>query len=137
MPYAPAPAAPVTARAQPPGANAALVLADGSVFWGRGADTLLGPEMKSTGEVMGIDTDFGRAFAKSQLAAGMTLPRSGTVFVSVKDRDKEAACRLARRLVEMGFTLMATSGTALHLRAASPTTRPSRPPAPPSMPCSP
>ncbi len=83
-----------------------------------GADTLLGPEMKSTGEVMGIDTDFGRAFAKSQLAAGMALPRSGTVFVSVKDRDKEAACRLARRLMEMGFTLMATSGTACHLRAA-------------------
>ena len=83
-----------------------------------GADTLLGPEMKSTGEVMGIDTDFGRAFAKSQLAAGMALPRSGTVFISVKDRDKEAACRLARRLMEMGFTLMATSGTAHHLRAA-------------------
>ena len=83
-----------------------------------GVDTLLGPEMKSTGEVMGIDADFGRAFAKSQLAAGMALPGSGTVFVSVKDRDKEAACGLARRLMEMGFALMATSGTALHLRAA-------------------
>ena len=83
-----------------------------------GVDTLLGPEMKSTGEVMGIDADFGRAFAKSQLAAGMALPGSGTVFVSVKDRDKEAACGLARRLMEMAFALMATSGTALHLRAA-------------------
>ena len=71
--------------------------------------------MKSTGEVMGIDSDFSRAFAKSQLAAGNPLPNSGTVFISVKDRDKEAAGVLAERLSEMGFALMATAGTSRFL----------------------
>ena len=83
-----------------------------------GVDTLLGPEMKSTGEVMGIDRDFGRAFAKSQLGSGTVLPLAGTVFVSVRDRDKEAVLGPSRRLVEMGFALLATSGTARALEAA-------------------
>lgn len=77
-----------------------------------GVDTLLGPEMKSTGETMGIDSDFGRAFAKAHLAAGNRLPDSGTVFLSVKDRDKAAMIPLARDLVAMGFKLIATRGTA-------------------------
>ncbi len=76
-----------------------------------GVDIILGPEMKSTGEVMGIDADFERAFAKSQLGAGIALPMNGTVFISVKDRDKEMAAVLAGRLVELGFTLLATGGT--------------------------
>jgi carbamoyl-phosphate synthase large subunit len=76
-----------------------------------GVDTVLGPEMKSTGEVMGLDRDFPRAFAKSQLAAGMSLPTSGTVFISVKDRDKTGMAALARRLAEIGFSLVATGGT--------------------------
>ena len=69
-----------------------------------GVDLLLGPEMKSTGEVMGLDRDFAAAFIKSQLAAGTELPRGGTVFVSVRDRDKPAAVELARQLVELGFS---------------------------------
>ena len=77
-----------------------------------GVDLLLGPEMKSTGEVMGLDTDFGRAFAKSQLGSGINLPFEGQVFVSVRDRDKMALVELCRQLVEMGFALVATSGTA-------------------------
>ncbi len=77
-----------------------------------GVDVVLGPEMKSTGEVMGIDRDFRKAYLKSQLASGSTLPASGKVFVSVKNRDKRAVASLARRLVEMGFALVATSGTA-------------------------
>jgi carbamoyl-phosphate synthase large subunit len=77
-----------------------------------GVDTILGPEMKSTGEVMGIDRDFERAFAKSQVAAGANLPQSGTVFISVKDADKEPMAESAKRLVELGFRVMATSGTA-------------------------
>ncbi|APG25856.1 carbamoyl-phosphate synthase large subunit [Syntrophotalea acetylenica] len=81
-----------------------------------GVDTLLGPEMKSTGEVMGIDTDFYKAFAKSQLAAGVRLPAEGTVFVSLKDEDKKAFLEPAQRLVAGGFTLVATRGTALFLR---------------------
>ncbi|HLY57112.1 MAG TPA: carbamoyl-phosphate synthase large subunit [Stellaceae bacterium] len=80
-----------------------------------GVDLLLGPEMKSTGEVMGLDADFGRAFAKSQLASGAKLPLAGTVFVSVRDRDKEAVEEPCRRLIEMGFSLLATRGTAAHL----------------------
>ncbi len=76
-----------------------------------GVDILLGPEMRSTGEVMGIDEDFGRAFIKSQLAAGQLLPRSGTVFISVKNRDKRAAVLIAERLEELGFQLVATQGT--------------------------
>ena len=82
------------------------------------ADALLGPEMRSTGEVMGIDLTFGLAFAKSQLAAGSTLPRSGTVFLSLADRDKATGVKAAQRFSELGFTIAATSGTADHLRAA-------------------
>ena len=77
-----------------------------------GVDILLGPEMRSTGEVMGLDRDFSRAFAKSQLGAGTTLPVTGTVFISVKDRDKPALAVMARCLHQMGFTLLATEGTA-------------------------
>src|SRR5213078_4892128 len=77
-----------------------------------GVDIVLGPEMKSTGEVMGLDRDFRKAYLKSQIAAGSPLPTSGKVFVSEKNRDKRAVTTLARRLVEMGFTLVATSGTA-------------------------
>ncbi|MBR9981509.1 MAG: carbamoyl-phosphate synthase large subunit [Desulfatitalea sp.] len=74
-------------------------------------DTLLGPEMKSTGEVMGIDFDFGAAYAKAQLAAGQRLPVSGNVFISVMDNDKPAITGVARELVRLGFTLVTTSGT--------------------------
>ncbi len=77
-----------------------------------GVDILLGPEMRSTGEVMGIDAHFGVAFVKSQLAAGQRLPQSGTVFVSVKNRDKRAIVLVARQLQELGFELVATRGTA-------------------------
>ena len=77
-----------------------------------GVDTILGPEMKSTGEVMGIDRDFRKAYVKSQLAAGSPLPTSGKVFVSVKNRDKRAVLQIAKRLAEMGFSLVATVGTA-------------------------
>jgi carbamoyl-phosphate synthase large subunit len=77
-----------------------------------GVDAVLGPEMKSTGEVMGIDHDFRKAYLKSQLAAGSFLPSTGKVFVSVKNRDKRAVMTLAKRLVEMGFGLVATTGTA-------------------------
>jgi carbamoyl-phosphate synthase large subunit len=80
-----------------------------------GVDTILSPEMKSTGEVMGIDADFGLAFAKSQIAAGNRLPLSGTVFLSVRDDDKPAAAQVARRLVEEGLALIATRGTAAFL----------------------
>src|SRR5690606_13633443 len=83
-----------------------------------GVDTILGPEMKSTGEVMGIDRDFGMAFAKSQLGAGVALPEGGTVFVSVKDRDKPAMVEIGRALIERGFQLIATGGTAAALSAA-------------------
>jgi len=80
-----------------------------------GVDIVLGPEMKSTGEVMGLDHDFALAFAKSQLGANTTLPRQGTVFLSVRERDKPAVVPLCRRLVEMGFALIATRGTARFL----------------------
>ncbi|HEY5593726.1 MAG TPA: carbamoyl-phosphate synthase large subunit [Nitrospiria bacterium] len=80
-----------------------------------GVDTILGPEMKSTGEVMGIDTDFGSAFAKSQAAAGATLPLSGKALISVKDKDKAAVMPVAKWLSDCGFTIVATGGTALHL----------------------
>ena len=83
-----------------------------------GVDVLLGPEMKSTGEVMGLDASFERAFLKSQLGAGVKLPESGTAFISVKDSDKAAAVTLARRLLEMGFRISATQGTAARLRDA-------------------
>jgi len=81
-----------------------------------GVDTLLGPEMKSTGEVMGIDDTFGAAFAKAQIAAGTILPRSGAVFISVCDEDKLAAGPIAGRLATAGFDLVATHGTAAYLR---------------------
>jgi carbamoyl-phosphate synthase large subunit len=77
-----------------------------------GVDVLLGPEMKSTGEVMGIDRDFRKAYVKAQIAAGSPLPTSGKVFISVKNRDKRAALGVAKRLAEMGFSLVATAGTA-------------------------
>ena len=83
-----------------------------------GVDTILGPEMRSTGEVMGIDTDFPRAFAKSQLAAGMKLPTGGVAFLSVREQDKPAAVEIARRLNALGFSLVATHGTAAYLRNA-------------------
>ncbi len=76
-----------------------------------GVDTVLGPEMKSTGEVMGIDREFDRAFAKSQLASGTALPKTGKVFVSVKDGDKMSIAASAQKLADMGFDLIATSGT--------------------------
>lgn len=74
-------------------------------------DTLLGPEMKSTGEVMGIDTDFGAAYAKAQFGAGNYLPKSGSVFISVKDSDKNAVLAAARQFLNLGFTIVATQGT--------------------------
>ena len=79
-------------------------------------DTVLGPEMRSTGEVMGIDQTFGLSFAKSQMAAGGRLPESGTVFFSVADRDKEVGLAAAQLLVDLGFDIVATAGTAAHLR---------------------
>jgi carbamoyl-phosphate synthase large subunit len=81
-----------------------------------GVDTLLGPEMKSTGEVMGIDTDFGMSFAKSQMAAGNPLPVSGRVFLSVKDKDKPGLLEVAQGLEKAGFSIVATRGTADYLR---------------------
>ena len=83
-----------------------------------GVDVILGPEMNSTGEVMGIDKDFGRAFAKSQMAASTYLPDFGTVFVSVRDEDKAAIVKLSADLAEMGYFLLATEGTANVLREA-------------------
>ena len=80
-----------------------------------GVDTLLGPEMKSTGEVMGIDSDFGSAYAKSQFGAGQHLPDKGTVFISVKDNDKQAILPVASQFNDMGFTIMATRGTSSFL----------------------
>ncbi|MCO5162949.1 MAG: carbamoyl-phosphate synthase large subunit [Mesorhizobium sp.] len=80
-----------------------------------GVDTLLGPEMKSTGEVMGLDTDFALAFAKSQLGAGVDLPRAGALFVSVRDEDKEAVLPAVQKLAKLGFRVLATSGTARFL----------------------
>ena len=82
-----------------------------------GVDTVLGPEMRSTGEVMGLDGNFGRAFAKSQIGAGLKLPLSGTVFISVKDQDKDFALAPARALQEMGFQILATRGTAKFLES--------------------
>ncbi|MGD0346369.1 MAG: carbamoyl-phosphate synthase large subunit [Terracidiphilus sp.] len=77
-----------------------------------GVDTVLGPEMKSTGEVMGVASSFGEAFAKAQLSAGQILPTGGTVFFTVNDQDKQAAIALARRYVHLGFKIVATEGTA-------------------------
>src|SRR5579863_6548109 len=83
-----------------------------------GVDTVLGPEMKSTGEVMGVAATFGEAFAKAQLSAGQILPTGGTVFFSVTDHDKAAAIDLARRYVQLGFKIVATEGTANSLEGA-------------------
>jgi carbamoyl-phosphate synthase large subunit len=88
--------------------------------WGKfqGVDPVLGPEMRSTGEVMGVADNFGEAFAKAQIAAGQVLPIKGTVFLSVNDHDKAGVATLARQFVEMGFHLVATHGTAAILEAA-------------------
>jgi carbamoyl-phosphate synthase large subunit len=88
--------------------------------WGKfpGVDTVLGPEMKSTGEVMGVADNFGGAFAKAQSAAGQVLPLKGTIFLSVNDRDKEGVVSLAKEFIDMGFQLVATHGTAEVLEAA-------------------
>jgi carbamoyl-phosphate synthase large subunit len=83
-----------------------------------GVDTILGPEMKSTGEVMGVGETFAEAFLKSQLAAGVKLPEKGRVFLSVKDGDKARAIELAKVLVGLGFSIVATRGTAAALEAA-------------------
>ena len=89
-----------------------------------GVDIFLGPEMKSTGEVMGIDTNFGRAFAKSQLGAGTVLPLKGSVFISVKDADKDAFIPICQDLVNLGFSIIATGGTTDALQQAGvPATR--------------
>jgi carbamoyl-phosphate synthase large subunit len=87
--------------------------------WGKfqGVDPVLGPEMRSTGEVMGVATTFGEAFAKAQIAAGLHLPTAGTVFFSVKDHDKPHVAALARKFVDMGFKLVATHGTADRIEA--------------------
>jgi carbamoyl-phosphate synthase large subunit len=83
-----------------------------------GVDTILGPEMRSTGEVMGISTSVALAFGKSLTASGFELPRSGRAFISVKDEDKPAACYAARRLRNLGFEIVATHGTALAIERA-------------------
>jgi len=83
----------------------------------RGVDTILGPEMRSTGEVMGISTSYGQAFAKAQLAAGQKLPNSGTVFISVNDRDKRQLGTIGKELVSLGFKIVATRGTASALHS--------------------
>jgi carbamoyl-phosphate synthase large subunit len=82
-----------------------------------GVDTILGPEMKSTGEVMGVGKTFGEAFIKSQIAAGVKLPKGGRAFVSVRDGDKLTAVTVARDLVQLGFAIVATRGTAQVLQA--------------------
>jgi carbamoyl-phosphate synthase large subunit len=84
-----------------------------------GVDTILSPEMRSTGEVMGIAADFPEAFLKALLAVNMKLPTAGTAFISVRDDDKPAACDLAQRLAELGFSIVATGGTAAALQRAS------------------
>jgi len=81
-----------------------------------GVDAILGPEMKSTGEVMGIDTAFGRAFAKSQIAAGTFLPRAGKVFISATNKDKRQIVFIAKELEHLGFEILATAGTGAVLR---------------------
>ncbi|MEZ2721931.1 carbamoyl-phosphate synthase large subunit [Paenalcaligenes hominis] len=83
-----------------------------------GVDTILGPEMKSTGEVMGVGRSFGEAFVKSQMAASVNLPKSGNAFISVRDSDKTQAVEVARGLIELGFTVVATRGTAAAIQAA-------------------
>ncbi len=82
-----------------------------------GVDPALGPEMRSTGEVMGVGENFGEAFSKAQLSAGTPLPDRGTVFISVNDRDKDIAAEVARTFAQFGFQIVATRGTAAALRA--------------------
>lgn len=84
-----------------------------------GVDIILGPEMKSTGEVMGIDADFGQAYIKSQLAAGQKLPKKGNVFISVNDRDKRHIIFIAKKLNDLGFKIYASRGTAAVLASSS------------------
>ena len=91
-----------------------------------GVDTLLGPEMRSTGEVMGIDADPGRALAKALVASGAALPSEGTVFLSVANRDKRSILYPAKRLADLGFRLLATRGTAAVLERAGIASRGSR-----------
>jgi carbamoyl-phosphate synthase large subunit len=81
-----------------------------------GVDTILGPEMKSTGEVMGIDEDFGIAFGKSQIACGNSIPLSGKVFISLKDKDKLSSVRIVKKIIELGLSVIATRGTAQYLK---------------------
>jgi carbamoyl-phosphate synthase large subunit len=81
-----------------------------------GVDTILGPEMKSTGEVMGIDRDFGHAFGKSQTSSGNKIPLSGKIFISLKDKDKPASVQIVKKLLELGFSVIATRGTAKYLK---------------------
>jgi carbamoyl-phosphate synthase large subunit len=83
-----------------------------------GVDTILGPEMKSTGEVMGVGDSFGEAFVKSQLAAGVSLPESGVAFISVRAQDKPRAVEVAKGLAALGFSVVATRGTAAAIEAA-------------------
>src|SRR5690606_18641625 len=83
-----------------------------------GVDTILGPEMKSTGEVMGVGESFGEAFVKSQIAAGAWLPESGTAFISVRGQDKPRAVEVARGLSSLGYKIIATRGTAAAIQAA-------------------
>jgi carbamoyl-phosphate synthase large subunit len=92
--------------------------------WGKfpGVDTVLGPEMKSTGEVMGVADNFGEAFAKAQISAGQQLPTRGTVFISVTDHDKPQVAEVARRFADLGFKVVATHGTADVLEDAGLTT---------------
>jgi carbamoyl-phosphate synthase large subunit len=82
-----------------------------------GVDTLLGPEMKSTGEVMGIGSSFGIAFAKAQLGGGVRLPKSGKAFISVRDEDKASVTPIAAKLYQLGFEIVATRGTAAYFDA--------------------
>ncbi|MGI8983507.1 MAG: carbamoyl-phosphate synthase large subunit [Acidimicrobiales bacterium] len=103
---------------RPPASGAHVAVKEAVLPFNRfpDVDTLLGPEMRSTGEVMGIDATFGLAFAKSQTAAGDRLPERGTVFLSLAERDKPGGLTAARRFVDLGFALAATDGTARHLR---------------------
>jgi carbamoyl-phosphate synthase large subunit len=104
---------------RPPATGAWVCVKEAVLPFGRfpGVDTVLGPEMRSTGEVMGIGTTFGLAFAKSQIAAGSRLPLEGTVFMSLADRDKPAGLGAARAFAELGYDISATSGTAAYLES--------------------
>ena len=103
-----------------PGGNGHVAVKEAVFPFARfpGVDVMLGPEMRSTGEVMGLDRDFARAFLKAQMGAGVSLPGSGRAFISVRDHDKPALTSLAQALIEMGFDLVATGGTARHLAGA-------------------